>query len=434
MQPHSTTLYVALDIGKNVDWLGAYAGFELQPVMQPLEVRSDRPGFERVTAVIDGLLSCGLYDHIVLGHEPTGVYHEAWARALMDHYAPHLHGQASPPMDYHFVNPLLSKREREGQAKGRKRKTDATDLPAIAACLRDRKSQPAFLATGQELRLQLWGYAYRHNQHQRRRLTVQILSQLDRLWPGAVVNVKRFRRMHPNLEAPVPLVRSRPLERQLLRAILGRCPNPHHFLALGESGIQAFLRAHVGRCGPVTAHRAYQVVKNAVLPPPGVAVLLAEQLQTDFTRYLILERDYLDLAQQAESLVPSSSAAVLTTMPGISALLAARYLAHLGHPQRFVTAAQVWSFAGFDPVTQQSGDFRRVGHISRKGDPALRDTLFLIGLHTARNIPAIDRIKQRAKARGMGDVAATLHAAHKANRICHHLLYHQVPFDPDRLR
>lgn len=434
MQHHSTTLYVALDIGKNVDWLGAYAGFELEPVMPPLEVRSDRLGFEQVTAIIDGLLSCGLYDRVVLGHEPTGVYHEAWARALMDHYAPHLQGQASPPLDYRFVNPLLSKREREGQAKGRKRKTDATDLLAIAACLRDGKSQPAFLATGQELRLQLWGYDYRHNQYLRRRLSVQILSQLDRLWPGAVVNVKRFRRMHPNLEAPVPLVRSRPLERQLLRAILSRCPNPHHLLALGESGIQAFLRAHIGRCGPVTAQRAYQVVKNAVLPPPGVAVLLAEQLQTDFTRYLILERDYLDMVEQAESLVPGSSAAVLTTMPGVSALLAARYLAHLGHPQRFVTAAQVWSFAGFDPVIHESGDFRRVGHISRKGNPGLRDTLFLIGLHTARNIPAIGRIKQRAKARGMRDVAATLHAAHKANRICHHLLYHQVPFDPDRQR
>jgi hypothetical protein len=62
MQPHSTTLYVALDIGKNVDWLGAYAGYELKPVMQPLEVRSDRPGLERVTAIIDGLLSCGLYE------------------------------------------------------------------------------------------------------------------------------------------------------------------------------------------------------------------------------------------------------------------------------------------------------------------------------------------------------------------------------------
>ncbi len=93
----------------------------------------------------------------------------------------------------------------------------------------------------------------------------------------------------------------------------------------------------------------------------------------------------------------------------------------LGHPQRLVAAAQVWSFAGFDPVTQQSGDFRRVSHISRKDDPGLRDTLFLIGLHTARTIPAIARIKQRAKARGMGDVVAMLHAAHKANRICHHL-------------
>ncbi len=117
-------------------------------------------------------------------------------------------------------------------------------------------------------------------------------------------------------------------------------------------------------------------------------------------------------------------------------------------PQRFTRAAQIWGFAGFDPLigsaslgTQQSGDFRRVGHISKKGDPGLRDTLYLIGLspgtlegHTARSIPAIDRVKQRAKARGMGDVGATLHAAHKANRICHHLLYYQVPFDPDRVR
>jgi len=74
------------------------------------------------------------------------------------------------------------------------------------------------------------------------------------------------------------------------------------------------------------------------------------------------------------------------------------------------------------------------GHISRKGDPGLRDTLYLIGLHTARHLPAIGRVKQQAKARGKGEVAATLHAAHKANRLLHHLLYYQEPFDPRRLR
>jgi transposase len=434
MSSYDTTLFITLDIGKNVHWLGAYAGFGLDQVMEPLEVRSDRPGFERVTAIIDGLLTCGRYDQVFLGHEPTGIYHENWARALMQRYAPHQEGRAAPALDYRFVNPLLSKRQRELKNKGRKRKTDPIDLRAIAYCLRDGQSQPAFLATGQELRMQLWGHAYRQNHRDRRRLTVQILSQVDRLWPGMIVNVKRFRRMHPKLDVPVPLVLSKPLERQRVRAILQHCPNPHDFLALGQSGIQHFYRTHIGRCGPLTARLAYHIAQNAVLPPPDVAIWLAQQLQADFQRYLALEQDYLALVDQAEVLVPNSPAAVLTTIPGVSALLAARYLAHLGHPQRFPRAALIWSLAGFDPVTEESGDFRRVGHISRKGEPGLRDTLFLIGLHTARQVPAIGRVKRRAQARGKRDVGATLHAAHKANRICHRLLYDQVPFDPHRMR
>jgi len=434
MSPDSTTLYVVLDIGKNVHWLGAYAGFDLHPVIAPLEVRSDRTGFERVTALLDSLLACGAYSRVVLGHEPTGVYHEAWARALMERYAAHLQGSATPPLDYRFLNPLLTKRKREELARGRKRKTDAKDLRAIAYCLRDDLGQPAFLASDQELRLQLWGNAYRQNHRERRRLTVFILSQLDRLWPGMVVNVQRFRQMHPKLEVPVPLVLSKPLERERVRAILTHCPNPHDFLTLGEAGIQTFYRTHVGRCGPAIARQAYRLVSNALLPPPDVATLLAGQLQADFARYLALEQDFLALVQQAESLVPDSSAAVLTAMPGVSCELAARYLAHVGHPQRFTCAAEVWSLAGFDIVSEESGDFRRIGHISRKGHPGLRDTLYLIGLHAARHVPAIGQAKQRALARGMSDVGATLHAAHKANRICHHLLYHQVAFDPDRVR
>jgi transposase len=249
-----------------------------------------------------------------------------------------------------------------------------------------------------------------------------------------VVNVARFKRMHPNLEAPVPLVLSKPLERQRVQAILQHCPNPYDFLALGVDGIQTFYRTHIKRCGAATAQLAYRLVHNALLPPPEVADLLADRLQTDFARFLTLEREFDDLSQQAELLVPDTSAAVLMTIPGVSALLAARYLAHLGHHQRFNSAAQIWSLAGFDPITQQSGDSRHIGHISRKGPPGLRDTLYLIGLHTAQNVPAIAQVKQRATTRHLGDVGATLHAANKANRMCYHLLFHQLPFDPDRAR
>jgi transposase len=434
MPSYYTTLFVTLDIGKNVNWCGAYEGFDLKPVVQPFRVRTDRPGFDQVTTVIDSLLNCGRYQQVVLGHEPTGIYHEAWARALAERYDPHRAGQTEPPLTYQFLNPLLSSRKREELNRGRKRKTDAIDLRAIAFCLRDGLGQPAFLATDQNLRFQLWGHAYRQTHRQRRRLTVALLAQFDRLWPGALVNLRRFRKVHPDLEPPVPLVRSRPLERQRVRAIIQHCPNPHHFLALGLEGIQAFFRTHLGRCGSATATLAHNVVKNALLPPPDLAELLAGQLQADFQQFLALEQRFQQLTDQAEQFVPDSPAAVLTSIPGIGPLLAARYLAHLGHPRRFHHPKEIWAFAGFDIVSEESGDFRRIGHITKKGDPGLRDTLYLIGFHTAQQIPAIGRTKQRARNRGKREVGATLHAAQKANRICHHLLYHQLLFDPNRVR
>lgn len=434
MSQHYTTLFVTLDIGKNVNWLAAYAGFDLKPVIPPLEVRSDRSGFERVTTEIDRLLASGRYGQVVLGHEPTGIYHQGWSRALADHYAAHRDGRAAPPLEYRLINPLVSKRRREQTNNGRKRKSDKIDLLAMALCLRDGQGQPAFLPTAADLEFQLWSQVYCQLFQDQHRLNLRLLAQLDRLWPGVVVNVSRFRHMHPQLEAPVPLVLSRPLERGRVRALLAHCPNPHDFLALGQAGIQAFYRQHLGRCGPATAQLAFQVVSNALLPPPDIAALLAAQLQTDFQHFLALEQRLTSLADQSNTLVPISPARVLTTVPGISPFLAARYLAYLGQPRRFTSASQVWAFAGFDPVSEQSGDFRRVGSISKKGAPGLRNTLYQIGFHTAQHVPAIARVKQAALKRGLGQVAATIHAANKANRLCFHLLFHQLPFDPDRSR
>ena len=428
------TLFVILDIGKNVHWFGAYAGFNLKEVVRPFKVRSDQSGFKQVTTILDTLLACGAYRQVVLGHEPTGIYHENWARELYKRYQPQREGAAEPRLDYRFLNPLTSKKRREAQANGRKRKTDRIDLKAIAYCLRDGQGQPAFLPTGKELQFQLWGRTYRNTERERRQLTRAILSQLDRLWPGAVVNVKRFQKMHPDLDVPIPLVLSKPLERQRVRAILTHSPNPYHLLNLGQDGIQAFLRQHVGRCGSATAKLVYNLLQNAVLPPPEVAALLADYLQSDFQRYLSLDQRLETLKNQAEIIVPDSPAAVLTTVPGVSPFLAARYLAYLGHHRRFLAPGEIWAFAGFDMVTDESGDYRRIGKITKKGANGLRDTLFLLGFHMANNIPALQRIRERAVRRGKGKIGATIHVAQKANRICYHLLYHQLPFDPTRLR
>lgn len=139
---------------------------------------------------------------------------------------------------------------------------------------------------------------------------------------------------------------------------------------MSPDDLLAFLRTHVGRASPATAQRGLACAQHALLPPPDVAAVLAACLQRDFDLYLALEARLLALSAEAEQLVPPSPAAVLTS-------LAARYLAAVGRPDRFSSPNQVWALAGFDPLASDSGDTRRTGPISRKGDPAFRDTLSL---------------------------------------------------------
>ena len=271
MHAYYNTLFVPIDIGKNVNWFAAYAGYELKEIIKPRKVHSHRTGFEQLTTVIDALLACGAYDRLVVGLEPTGIYHENWSRTLVERYPSYLSGQQNPPLDFCFLNPWSSSRRRDELNRGRKRKSDSIDLKAIAFCLRDGLGQPAFLADVPNLRFQLWGRSYLQNRKERNRLAVSILAQVDRLWPGAVVNLKRFRKAHPEMEPPVPLISTKALERGRLRAVLQHCPNPYHFLEWGVDGVQDFLRTHVGRCGSVTANLTFNVVQNAILPPFEVA-------------------------------------------------------------------------------------------------------------------------------------------------------------------
>ncbi len=428
MYPNSSTtpLYVALDIGKNVHSYAAYAGTDLAVVAAPREIRNDRSGYSQFEAWLAQQLTSGRYDPVVVGLEPTGIYHERWAVALQQAFATRI--------QLRLLNPYQTKQKRKQLQGGRKRKTDALDDQAIAHCLRDGLGNPLWVHQTAQVRWELWAADFRRVQRERQRLQENLLTQIDRLWPGALVDLKAFHKAHPKLEPPQPLVLSRPLERGLVRLILEQAPNPREWVDRSPEQIQTWIRAHGLRCGPKTAQKLYSVVQQALLPPREIATLLAEHLQTDFGHYRQLETRLDQLHQQAEDLVPTSPAAVLTTFSGISTYLAAQYLAYIGDVYRFQSADQIWALAGFDVEQDDSGDRRRVGHISKRGDAGFRLVLYTIGLNTSQHCPVIAQAKQRARARGKGPVGAVLHAAHKANRICYHLLVHQEPFDPQRVR
>lgn len=422
------TLIIAADIGKNVHWFGCYDD-RLTEVVAPRKVRSHQPGFHEFTAVVDPLLASGRFRAAVLGHEVTGVYHEPWAWLIQAHYQSWMASEAACPLTYRWLNPLLTKKRQDEHAL-RPRSTDRTAVYAVADGLADGLGHPAHLCTGADAQLRELVRTWEQLHRQQRHLARQLGPQLDRLWPGAIADVKRFRAAHPELEPPLPIVQTQALDRDRLAALLLHCPNPHEALALGADGLQALLREHVGRAGPKTVQALLTMLRQAPLPPPDVAALYAQRLQADYQAYTDLSARLEALIAAIEALAATTDARFLDSVPGISPLLAARYLVAIGQAAYYQAAAQIWALAGYDLVTAESGDTKRLGHITKRGSPAFRDALYQIGYHTASQCPPIGHTFLDARARGLDEVAATIHAAHKANRLCFTLLTEQRHYRP----
>ena len=431
MFPHSTTedtLIAAFDIGKNVHWLGCYDG-RLNVIVAPHKLRSDLNGFAQASAVIDPLLASGRFRRAILGNEFTGVYHEPLAWAIQEHYAAQMRPDAPCPVEYRWLNPLLTKK-RHQETSIHQRSSDKTAVWAVAACLADGLGHPAHLRRGAEAQLRELVRSLEQLTAQQRYLLHLLLPQIDRLWPGAVVNLKRFRSAHPELEPPTPIVETNAVDRERLAVLLQYCPNPHDALALGASGLIALFHAHGHRAGPKTAQAILAALRPAPLPPADVATYLAQRLQADYLTYAALAVRIAASEAAIAALVPTTDARFLDSVPGISPALAASYCAHLGDVAWFPSAAHIWAMAGFDLITEESGDTKHLGQITKRGAPAFRDTLFQIGQHTARHCPTIGLTYLAAHERGRDEVAAVIHAAHKANRLCFTLLRERRTYQP----
>ena len=112
----------------------------------------------------------------------------------------------------------------------------------------------------------------------------------------------------------------------------------------------------------------------------------------------------------------------LRTIPGVGLLTATAIVASIGDFTRFPSARHFASALGLTPRESSSGNARRLGRITKRGDPYLR-TLLIHGarsvLHHAKRNPRPDRLRswalERERARGHNKAAVAL--ANKLARI-----------------
>jgi hypothetical protein len=427
--PPDRMLFLPLDIGKNVHWFQALTGSG-RIVHPPKALTTDYEGYLYEKQHLDGWLTSGQFDLVVMGHEPTGIYHETWCRHLLHDLAAYLADGAHPQLLYRFLNPYQVKLERLKLIQ-RSRKTDRIDLWAMSNLLQQGQGSPAVLPDSNHAMLTQYVYFDRQATHALKAIRIDEIRQFDRIWPGAIVNVKRFKQTHPDLPVPRPIVETKPFERDTFRVLFEHCPDPYQVRALGLTGIIALLHEHEVRCGPVTAQRILDCAARALLSPREVVAVYIqglEQLRADEAHWLARQ---VWAEQHLEDMVAATPARQLLTIRGLSAPWAARYLDLVGAPPVFDWPDQVWACVGFDLIEKQSGDSTKTYGISHRGDPFHRQTLVWMANLVAGHHPTFGQVFMAAESRGLGVWGAAIHTAHKLNRVCFRLLAEDRPYVDD---
>ena len=187
--------------------------------------------------------------------------------------------------------------------------------------------------------------------------------------------------------------------------------------------IRGLLR-EIGATIPIGARqvapRVWQLVSEA---ESGLPEVLRPVLAEAAREVAELERRIAEVEAQLEGLARTSPLVHrLRTIPGVGLLTATAIVASVGDLRRFPSARHFASALGLTPRESSSGNVRRLGRITKRGDPYLR-TLLIHGarsvLHHAKRNPEPDRLRsfalERARARGHNKAAVAV--ANKLARI-----------------
>lgn len=122
---------------------------------------------------------------------------------------------------------------------------------------------------------------------------------------------------------------------------------------------------------------------------------------------------------------------LLTSIPGIADVTAAKLLAEIPPLERFEGAPQLAAYAGLTPSQHQSGSsvFRR-GRLAKTGNANLRRALYMPALVALRWNPVIQVFAERLRQRGKHKMVIVGAVMRKLLHIVYGVLKSGMPFDP----
>ncbi len=399
--PLRQLIAVPVDVGKSSAAVMA-AGFAGRAVMPAMDFEITRDGVAGMLARLQRALPAEVR-LVRVGVEAAGHYHRP------------LTAPGVWPAGWQVVelNPAhVTAQRRVNGSRGVK--TDRAGLAAIADLLLAGRGLPVVAADEALMELSAWAG------HRRRRIRVrtatknQLLSQLDRAFPGVT-------RALPDV-----------LRTKAGRLVAAHFADPARLARLGEDRFRAFA-AHRGvRVSGVMAARLVHAARAAIPLPeaPAARQVLAADLA-------LLDDPGTQIGQAEDrlaALLPATEYAILTTVPGWGVVRAAAYAAACGPSARWASAAKTCRAAGLTPVACEPAGRRRDGGISREGSVHLRRALPGLGTGLWLQDPAARDYARSLRERGKPGGIITCALAKRASKIAYAMVRDQAPYDPARWR
>lgn len=165
---------------------------------------------------------------------------------------------------------------------------------------------------------------------------------------------------------------------------------------------------------------------------PWVQRDLTTQAHALDQRIAALEREIAAHTQQEDA--QRQQMALLTSIPGIGTLTAARFLAEVPDVSRFAQAGQLAAYAGLVPSEHTSGtSVQRKPKLCKSGNPHLRAAFYLPALNAVRFNPLVRTLADRLAAKGKPKLVIVAAAMRKLLHLAYGVLKSGKPFDPNYL-
>jgi transposase len=230
----------------------------------------------------------------------------------------------------------------------------------------------------------------------------------------------------PGLERALPDMRYRgALE------LLRRYQTPRAVLRSGHRRIETYLRGRGARNAASLAEAAVSAAKaqKVVAPAEGVAASIVAELAREV---LALKEQIAALDAQIEARFRGHPMArVLTSLPGMGALLATEFLVTVGDPREgFASADQLAAFAGLAPAARDSG--KRTGNDRRMrgGNRRLKQVFYQAAFASLRSSPESREFYDRKRAEGKRHNQALIALARRRVNVLWAMLRDGTEFDP----